>query len=185
MAEEIEVPTEQLHETLQERAEGRRAKPEEPAPGWVERVALSAALFAVFAAISALLAGHHANEAMLEQMQATDQWAYYQAKGIKASVLETKLAVLAALDREPSGQEAKRIEAYREEQREIEDKAHELERSSREHMGRHDAFAKAVTFFQVTIALSAISVLSRKKLLWFASLALGAVGIGLLINALI
>src|SRR5512142_2050977 len=89
MPEEIEVPTEHLHEKMEEEAEHKG--------GWVARVAVSSALLAVAAAVSALLAGHHANEAMLEQMQATDQWAFYQAKGIKASVVESKIEMLEAL----------------------------------------------------------------------------------------
>ena len=35
------------------------------------------------AAIAALLAGHAANEALLEQIKASDQWSYYQSKSIK------------------------------------------------------------------------------------------------------
>ena len=87
-------------------------------------------MLAVTAAVAALLAGHHANEAMLEQMQATDQWAYYQAKGIKRSLVENKLDILAAVGKEPREDDRKKIERYKEEQKEIEDKAKELERSS-------------------------------------------------------
>ena len=82
MPEEIEVPTEHLHEKMEEAAEegeheGRETKKEHT---WISRVAVSSALLAVAAAISALLAGHHANEAMFEEMKATDQWALFQSK---------------------------------------------------------------------------------------------------------
>ena len=93
MPEEIEVPTEHLHEHLEHQAQH---SPER----WIVFVALSSALLAVFAAVSALLAGHHANEAMIEQIQASDLWAYYQAKGIKAAVLENKIEVLVGLGKE-------------------------------------------------------------------------------------
>src|SRR5579863_1361367 len=119
MPEEIEVPTEHLHEKMEEEAEhGGR---------WVARVAVSSALLAVAAAISALMAGHHANEAMLEQMQATDQWAFYQAKGIKASVAQSKNEMLAALGKPVGAEEQAKISKYTDEQKEIEDKGHELE----------------------------------------------------------
>src|SRR4029079_10155799 len=49
-------------------------------------IAISTALIAVLAAITSLLAGHHSNEALIEQIKASDQWAFYQAKGIKADV---------------------------------------------------------------------------------------------------
>ena len=40
------------------------------------------------------MAGHHSNEAMIEQIQASDHWGYYQAKGIKAAVLGTRISIL-------------------------------------------------------------------------------------------
>jgi hypothetical protein len=179
MPEEIEVPTEHLHETLHEKAHGG-------GPSWVPQVALSAAVLAVTAAIAALLAGHHANEAMLEQMHATDQWAYYQAKGIKSSQVQTKLDILAAVGKEGHDVEKDkaRIEKYKEEQKEIEEKAKEMEQASKHHMDRHVVMARAVTAYQVAIALSAMSVLSKKKAVWFLSLALGAVGTVFLVQAL-
>ena len=60
-------------------------------------VALTAALLAVLAAITALMAEHHANEAMMLQIQSSDQWNFYQAKSIKASLLTTKAELLKAL----------------------------------------------------------------------------------------
>ena len=50
-------------------------------------IAISTALMAVFAAMASLLAGHHADEAVIEQIRASDQWAFYQAKGIKDEIL--------------------------------------------------------------------------------------------------
>jgi hypothetical protein len=182
MPEEIEVPTEHLHETLNEAAGGHGG---ESGPSWVSQVALTAAVLAVTAAVAALLAGHHANEAMLEQMKATDAWAYFQAKGIKGSLVENKLDILAALGKEAKEDEKKKLERYKEEQKEISDKAEDLERSSERHMGRHMILARSVTAYQVAIALAAISVLSRKKMVWFLSLALGALGTGFLVHALL
>jgi hypothetical protein len=183
MPEEIEVPTEHLHETMNEAAHRGHGEPE--GPSWVGQVALSAAILAVTAAVAALLAGHHANEAILDQMQATDQWGYYQAKGIKASLVENKLDVLAAIGKEGRDEDRKKIERYKEEQKEIEAKAHEKEHGGEEHMKRHVVFARSVTAFQVAIALSAISVLSKKKPVWYVGLALGAIGAGLLVQALL
>jgi hypothetical protein len=45
---------------------------------------LSTAILAVSAAIAGLLSGQHVNEAMMNQMKASDQWNYYQAKSIKS-----------------------------------------------------------------------------------------------------
>jgi hypothetical protein len=179
MPEEIEVPTEQLHEQMEEEAEHKG--------GWVARVAVSSALLAVAAAISALLAGHHANEAMLEQMQATDQWAFYQAKGIKAAVIKSKIEMLEALGKVSDGTKADfdRVGTYEREQKAIEDKGHELEESSEAHMLRHGQLARAVTIFQIAIAMGAIAVLAKRTKLWFLSLALGVSGLVFLVLGLV
>src|SRR5579863_7255844 len=79
MPEEIEIPTEHLHEEIQEKAEEQREK-------WTLYVALSTALMAVLAAVAGLLAGHHANEAMIERVKASDQWNFYQSKNLKQEI---------------------------------------------------------------------------------------------------
>ena len=60
MPEEIEVPTEHLHEKMQEESEEHGAERK-----WISRVAVSSAMLAVAAAICALLASHHSDEAIL------------------------------------------------------------------------------------------------------------------------
>jgi hypothetical protein len=172
MPEEIEVPTEHLHETLHEHAE----KHEHGGPPWTSAVALSAAILAVLAAVASLLAGHHANEAMLEQMQASDAWAFYQAKSIKGAVLDTRLQLLAALGKPGSDGDRQKLASYDDEGRRIEEEGREREHSSKTHMARHNGLARAVTVLQVAIALAAVAVLTRRRSLWFASLGLGVLG---------
>lgn len=174
MPAEIEAPTEHLHETLHEHAHGGG---HEGGPPWVSQVALSAAVLAVVAAVAALYAGHYANEAMLEQMQSTDLWAQYQAKGIKASLVESRMHILEAVGKEAKEDDKKNKERYGEEQKEIKEKADEKEKESKHHMEQHSALAKSVTTFQVAIALSAISVLTKKKMVWYLSLVGGTIGV--------
>jgi len=66
--EEAEVPLEHLYEQTHERAKHR--------PAWISWVALSTAILAVLAAIASLLSGEHANEAILSQIEASNQWSY-------------------------------------------------------------------------------------------------------------
>src|SRR5882757_9850580 len=84
-----EVPTEHLHEEIHHHAEHAREK-------WVLGVALSSALLAGFAAVCSLMAGHHANEAMISQIESTDQWSYFQSKGITETALTSKAEILEA-----------------------------------------------------------------------------------------
>jgi hypothetical protein len=190
MPEEIEVPTEHLHESLEEHAEEhahdhphKKKHHGEKGPAWIPGVALSAAVMAVCAAIAALLAGHHANEGILDQITASDRWSLFQAKGIKASVLNTKVELLTELQKTPKPEDVKKIEDYAAEQKTIQAEANELEHSSQDHMSRHSILARTVTFFQVAIALAAIAVLSRKKWLWYASLALAAGGSAVMVQS--
>ena len=161
--DEIEIPTEHLHETIHEKVM------ESKESGWFMLVAISTALMAVMAAISGLMAGHHSNEALIEQIKASDQWAYYQAKGIKA---EIKL-----LKANPGLSEIVSVEKYKKEQEEISIKAKEVEEQSKFHLDRHVKLAKAVTLLQIAIAISAISILTRKKWLWIGSLLISLAGL--------
>jgi hypothetical protein len=178
MPEEIEVPTEKLHESIHEEAEKSGEK-------WVLGVALSTAILAVLAALSSLMAGHHANEALIEQIQASDQWAYYQAKGIKAAVLESKIETLFALGKQTSIKDEEKFKDYKKEQKEIEEQAKEKEKSSTAHLTAHNILARAVTVFQIAIAVSAIAVLTRRKWLWYGSGVLGLTGLIFLLQELL
>jgi hypothetical protein len=178
MPEEIEVPTEKLHEAIQEEAEKTEEK-------WVFLVALSTAILAVFAALCSLMAGHHANEALIEQIQSSDQWAYYQAKGIKSAVLESKIETLQALGKQISTKNEEKVNVYKKDQKEIEEQAREKEKSSSNHLAAHNILARAVTVFQIAIAVSAIAVLTRRKWLWYGSGILGLMGLIFLLQELL
>jgi len=166
--EEIEDPTERLRETM-EAAEEKKER-------WTLYVALSTAIIAVLAAIAGMLGNHHANEAMLEQVKSSDQWAYYQSKSIKSEVAGSTATILAALGKPLPTENASKIEQYKTEKEEIKKGAEELEKSSEEHMRVHVVFSRAVTIFQIAIAISAIAILTRKKMMWYASMLLMALG---------
>jgi hypothetical protein len=173
--EEPEVPTEHLHEAIEHRAAHGKAP-------WMMGVALSSALLAGFAAVCSLLAGHHANEAMVEQIESSDQWAYYQAKGIKAAVLASKMELLDAEGKPASAKDLQKMADYKKEQDEIAAEANERRRSAEAHLGRHVVFARAVTLFQIAIAIGAISALTNRRAFWFVSLAFGLGGIVFLVQ---
>ncbi len=169
--EEIEVPTEHLHETIEEKVEEATERKEKRG---MMLIAISTALMAVFAALSSLIAGHHSDEALLEQIHASDQWAYYQAKGIKEEIQSLS-----------TNADKQTIRAkYKTEQAEIKKKAEAAESDSHQHLEHHAILARAVTLFQISIAISAIAILTRKKILWFVSLCLSCVGLFFFISGL-
>jgi hypothetical protein len=162
--EEMEVPTEKLHETIEEEVQ-EAMKDNERKGGML--IAISTALMAVFAAMASLLAGHHADEAVIEQIRASDKWAFYQAKGIKDEIL----SLSTSSDKEASSAK------YKSEQAEIQKEAKESETASHDHLEHHSILARAVTLFQISIAVSAIAILTKKRLLWFISLGISCFGL--------
>jgi hypothetical protein len=184
MPEEAEVETEKLHEAIHEELEKEGGT-------FLKRIALTTAVLAVLAAIASLKAGATVNEALVLkteatrlQAQASDQWAYYQAKGIKGAVEKASQAPWLAAGKTPSEESEARVKRYEEEQKEIEKKAKEAEkdRDEKSHeadelLHRHHGFANAVALFQVSIALGAVAALTRIKPVWFASMLVGLIGI--------
>lgn len=173
--EEPEVPTEHLHEEMEHHASHAKAP-------WTMGVALSSALLAGLAAICSLLAGHHANEAMVDQIQSSDRWAYYQAKGIKAALLGSKMELLEAEGKPVGPKDQQKMAQYKKEQDDIAAEANEKEHSAAGHLQTHVIFARGVTLFQVAIAVGAISALTNRRAFWFVSLAFGLAGVLFLVQ---
>jgi hypothetical protein len=176
--EHPEVPLDQSQEDIAHHAHAAT----EP---WILGVALTAAFLAVFAAITALMAEHHANEAMLDQIRSSDQWNYYQAKGIKASLLVTKTELLSSLGKTVDEKDLAKLEGYKKEQETIKEEAEEKQRASEAHLQQHTILSRSVTMFQVGIAVGAISVLTKRKSFWFASMVFGIIGIALLLAGIV
>jgi len=181
--EEPEVDTERLHEAIHEEVEREGG-------AFIRRIALTTALLAVFASVAALRAGDTANEALSLkteaarlQSEASDQWAFYQAKGVKAGVQEAARAAWLAVGKQPPEEYDQRVRRYEDEQKEIQERAREKEKErdakSEEAEGllhRHHGYANSVALFQVSIALGAIAALTRNRLVWFGSMAVGLAG---------
>jgi hypothetical protein len=149
---------------------------------WMMGVALSSALLAGCAAVCSLLAGHHESEAMVDQIQSSDKWAYYQAKGIKAAVLGSKMELLEAEGKPVAQKDVQKMAGYKKDQDDITAEANEKQQSAEAHLRRHVIFARAVTLFQIAIAIGAISALTNKRAFWFLSMAFGLVGILFLVQ---
>ncbi len=188
MPETPEVDTDKLREAVHEELEREGSR-------FLRRIALTTAVLAALAAIAALKAGSTVNEALVLKTEATrlqaeasDQWTYYQAKGIKAAVAQATEAPWLSLGKHPPRDLLEKERRYATEQEEIKTKAEALERErdakSREAdhlLHRHHGFANAVALFQVAIALGALAALTRNRAVWLASLSIGAVGFGVFV----
>lgn len=184
MPEGPEVETERLHEAIHEELEHGGGT-------FLKQIALTTAILAALAAVAALKAGATVNEALVLKTEATrlqaeasDQWAYYQAQGIKGELqAASRVPWQAAAKPVPPvfEQEEKRHQGK---QAEASKKARELEHerdaksSEADHLlHAHHGFADTVALFQVSIALGAVAALTRNRLVWFGSMLVGAGGI--------
>ncbi|MGI4729111.1 MAG: DUF4337 family protein [Janthinobacterium lividum] len=172
--DEIEDFSEKIHEQGNEHAHEVLAEGKEK---WVLYVALTTAVFAVLAAISGLLAGDHADEAMLAQMRSSDSWAFYQAKSVKAEVLNSSNKILITLGKVPLPETTAKVIEDKKEQAKIMQQAKDEQGDSDRHIARHGKLARAVTLFQIAIAIGAISIITKRKSLWLVSVLFALVAI--------
>jgi hypothetical protein len=116
---------------------------------------------------------------MMNQIEASDQWNYYQAKSIKASVLDAKMSLT---DAHNESDQSKR-DRYEKEQEQIKSEAEHKEAAAKLNFHKHEVFARGVTMFQIAIAIAAISALTKRRRFWIVSLLFGAVGCVFLVLA--
>ncbi len=152
--------------------------------GWTRFLAITTALIAVLAAVAALTSGSFANnailkknEAVLAQSQASDQYNFYEAKGIKKSIADL------AYQQTQDPQQKAKSDRYAKEQvgiKKVADgfakKVEENNAAAEKQLEKHHSEALAVTFFQIAIALSAMSALLDRKSFWAFSVGLAAFG---------
>lgn len=165
MEEEVESPFKPHHESASEESAEKGER-------WIGWCAVVSAVLAVCAAVSGLYSGQLANTAVLEQIQASDQWSYYQAKGVKSAIAEM-------------ANNTEKVERYKQEQQDINEKATALAESSERHLQTHESLAASVTLFQIAIALTAISVLTRRRHFMAVVAGLAAAGSFFVLKALL
>lgn len=159
--------------------------------GFASRIAVSTALLATIGALFAYMggatqanAGLFKNNAALKKTEASNQWNYYQAKSSKQNLAELAIALVPE-DRKGSYRDE--VERYKKEKAEIKLAADKLEAEAKEWDSRsdqqihqHHRWAQATTALQVSIALAAIALLTRRK--WLEYGMFGVAGIGALLG---
>ena len=125
-------------------------------------------------------AGLYKNDAAIKKTEAANQWSLYQSKSNKQNMAELAVALVSD-DKKPKYQQE--AERYKLEKGEIKLAAEKLEKQSTDfderseaQMHQHHRWAQATTALQVSIALAAIALLTKKRWMAYATLALGAVG---------
>jgi Na+/glutamate symporter len=165
--------------------------------GMINQIAMFTAVIATVGAIFAYMggatqanAGLYKNNAAIKKTEASNQWNYFQAKSTKQSLAEVSRD-LAPSPGDKDKYQAK-IDRYEKEKKEIQAKAESVEneakdwdRKSDEQMHQHHRWAQATTALQVSIALAAIALLTRKKWLEWGMFGVGAVGVAIGVLAML
>ncbi|MGI8553576.1 MAG: DUF4337 family protein [Dehalococcoidia bacterium] len=193
MAEEQEVPLEDLQEKIKERVEEDEERGKLSRSRFVKLLAASTAVFAILAAIASLAAGSYANEALfkaneaaIRQTRASDTWAEYQADGIKRITYANS-----ALTLQQGGASSQQVQdaqnnAKREGDKQpalmktaqgLENEAKAREDESVAQLDHHHRLSYSVTLFQVAIGLAALAALVNIQPLWWGSLLTGLAGL--------
>jgi hypothetical protein len=125
-------------------------------------------------------AAMYKNDAAINKTAASNQWNFYQAKSNKQNLAELAIS-LPGVDVQKYKDDMLR---YKSEKEEIKNKAEKLEAESTEwnhksdeKMHEHHQWALATTFIQIAISLAAITLLSRRRWMAYASYSVAAIGI--------
>ena len=181
----------ELPEPVREVLEGGAHRP------FTRRVALITAIYAVVLAIASLGGSHAMKETLLAQQQASDQWAFYQAKVIRehqyrAHTLQIEAQLVErgpvmrpearAKYEELQKKFAEESKRYGEEKKEIEKDAKKLEHERDVGKAKDPNFEFAEVLLQIAIVMASVAILSASGALFGASVVFALFGTALCLN---
>ena len=165
---------------------------------WKDRIptliAITTLILAVCATLASFKAGGYSTKMVLAQSQASDQWAFYQAKSIKETAYQTQrdaldLARQASPQIEASYQKKiteydQEVARYKKEKNEIMEDAKKLEATRDQYQKHGVRFGEALILLQIGILLSSLASISKNHVYWYGGAAAGATGVVAFIYAL-
>lgn len=168
-----------MHETLE--GHGHGAHSEGPL---VIPVSITMSILAVLVAAVMLLGHRSHTEKVLLQAQASDQWAYYQAKGIRQREMQSiadLLGILAVQDKGNADalrqQYLGEADRYGSDKDEISEKAKEYE-NERDLYGRKaDRFDAGEGLLEVGLVICSLTLLTKRRLFWIGGSVIAIAGI--------
>jgi hypothetical protein len=147
-----------------------------------KRVAVTIAIIAVFLAFIDNAGDNGTAQSIVKTSEASNQWAYYQAKSIKGSLVGAESELLARLATTDQKSEIDRLKGevgrYDSEKAEIKAKAESLQAEAKEGADIDDQADLASIFLQVAIVVCSVAILGKSHPLWYAGIAFGVVGLG-------
>lgn len=145
-------------------------------------IATVGAIFAYMGGTTMANAGMYKNNAAIKKTEAANQWNYYQAKSTKQSLSEVSRDLISSTAEKEKYQA--KIDRYEKEKSDIkalaekhEADAREWDQKSDEQIHLHHRWAQATTVLQVSIALAAIALLTRRRWLELGMYGAGVIGL--------
>ena len=161
---------------------------------WIKGVTITTTILAVMTAIAASRSAYCVAQTQVLTAQEGSKWAYYQAKSIKENLTESQLRVfelnvLGAVTAQQKKYLDQNVAFYKTEiARYTQEK--ETVKAEAEKVGKNNArvarqgnhFSLSVVFFQIAIMLTSVSILLKRKEMWFGGLVFGIIAAVLLAN---
>ena len=161
--------------------------------GMAGQLAVMTAILATVGAMFSYMAGATQadaallkNDAAIKKTEASNQWNYYQAKGNKQNLSELGMELAPASRRSFFEAEVKR---YQTEKTAIKLAAEKLEEASTQfneqseaRMHQHHRWAQATTALQISIAMAAIALLTKRR--WLEKAVFLVCGVGMVLGVL-
>jgi hypothetical protein len=166
-----------MHEVLEEHAHHHDEEP------WTLPVAITISILAVLVAMATLMGHRSSIEVVLLQTQASDQWAYYQAKNIRLHEMQgvvDMLGVLTPGEMEKAGalraKYQREIDRYEKDKDQISDKAKEFENERALVSRRENRFDAGEVILEIALIVCSLTLLTKRKTFWYSGIAIGVVG---------
>jgi len=166
---------------------------EEKKERWLSYLALTTVILAVSATLSTFWGQRHSTRAVLNEIKASNQWSYYQAKKIRGYFFEVQkeaveTELLKLKEQTPEAPVVKKLEKQAEEftkkiakwdedRDKIESDARKFEQTRDASLIHGQSFGVGVIFLQMAILLSSIAALMKKISIWIFGLIVGIVGV--------
>lgn len=139
-----------------------------------KRAAIVVTLFAALLAINTMIGGSNSSKVMSSTIAANNQWAWYQAKNVRAGLYATTADTTP--DKKVAAHYRAEAERMKADMAEIMDKAKALEAARDKASSRSPFYTYAGAALQIGIVLSTAAILAVAMPLFWASVGAGSVG---------
>lgn len=150
-----------------------------------KRVAVSIAMLAAVLAFVSMRGDNAKTDAGLRTTEASNQWAFFQAKASREHTLGVEINLLNAMNpsalnvdvaNQLKAKAADEIARYKIERDEIKGKAEAMTKEAATFSGINDRCDLGALFMQIAIVILSAAILSRMNLMFYVGAALGAAG---------